>query len=81
MTRYSCPKCGAYVGNSEPDEWEFATGMLSSVQEPLDRVQMWIEDTRRRGRQHLAQEKANGTNSIRHLRERSTSEAHRVHHR
>ncbi|KAF7507698.1 hypothetical protein GJ744_010127 [Endocarpon pusillum] len=74
VTRYSCPKCGAYVGNIEPDEWEFASGMLNSTEGLLDRVQMWIEDTKDGGAS-IWLRKGHGTNPNRHLRDRKSSEA------
>ncbi len=74
LTRYSCPKCGAYVGNTEPDEWEFASGMLTSTEGLLDRVQMWIEDTKDGGASIWLQ-KGHGTNPIRRLRDRQSAEA------
>lgn len=45
LTRYFCPKCGASVGNVEPHEWEFATGMLSETEGLLNRVQMFVESS------------------------------------
>ncbi|ERF68461.1 hypothetical protein EPUS_03779 [Endocarpon pusillum Z07020] len=74
VTRYFCPKCGAYVGNIEPDEWEFASGILNSTEGLLDRVQMWIEDTKDGGAS-IWLKKGHGTNPTRHLRDRKSSEA------
>ncbi len=74
IARYFCPKCGAYVGNIEPNEWEFATGMLNSTEGLLDRVQMWIEDTKDGGAS-IWLKKSHGTNPTRHLRDRGSSEA------
>jgi hypothetical protein len=47
LTRYFCPRCGASIGNFEPDEWEFTTGVLDRTGGGLlNRVQMWLEDTK-----------------------------------
>ena len=47
LTRYFCPRCGASIGNFEPGEWEFATGVLDRTGGGLlNRVQMWLEDTK-----------------------------------
>lgn len=44
MRRYFCPRCGATVGNIEPREFEFATGLLLHGADGnlLNRVQMHV---------------------------------------
>jgi hypothetical protein len=46
LTRFFCPRCGASIGNFEPEEWEFASGVLDQAGGLLNRVQMWLEDTK-----------------------------------
>ena len=46
LTRYFCPTCGAHMGNFESGKWEFATGVLDQTAGILERVQLWVEDTR-----------------------------------
>jgi hypothetical protein len=47
LTRYFCPRCGASIGNFEPGEWEFTSGVLDRTGGGLlNRVQMWLEDTK-----------------------------------
>jgi hypothetical protein len=46
LTRFFCPRCGASIGNFEPEEWEFASGVLDRTGGLLNRVQMWLEDTK-----------------------------------
>lgn len=46
MTRYFCPKCGAHVATFDAQEWEFCSGILDNTRDLLDRVQLWVADTR-----------------------------------
>ena len=46
LTRSFCPKCGAHVVTFATDEWEFCTGILDNTRGLLDRVQLWVGDTR-----------------------------------
>ena len=74
LTRYPCPKCGTYVRNMDPDVWEFASGMLSSTEEILDKVQIWIEGTKD-GVASIWLKRGHGSNPSRHLRDRKSPEA------
>ncbi|KAF2098408.1 hypothetical protein NA57DRAFT_77200 [Rhizodiscina lignyota] len=46
LTRFFCSKCGASVGNFEPHEWEFASGMFDRTAGLLNRLQMFVESTK-----------------------------------
>jgi len=46
LTRYFCPRCGAHVATFDAEEWEFCSGILNDTRELLNRVQLWVADTR-----------------------------------
>ncbi len=74
LTRFFCPKCGAHVGNFEEGEWEFATGLLDRTEGLLDRVLMWMEDTKDGGVASWLTELPEGMKYKRMLRDRDSAE-------
>src|SRR5271170_7657477 len=46
ISRYFCPRCGASALNTESDEWEFPSGILEKTEGLLNRVQLFINDTK-----------------------------------
>jgi hypothetical protein len=46
IRRYFCPRCGASVLNTESEEWEFPSGILEKTEGLLNRVQLFINDTK-----------------------------------
>ncbi|KAL9620705.1 MAG: hypothetical protein Q9160_004841 [Pyrenula sp. 1 TL-2023] len=72
MTRYFCPTCGAHVGDYDHGEWEFATGMLDSTEDRLNRVQLWIEDVKDGGAASWLSD-VDGLEWTRHIRGRDSA--------
>ncbi|KAL9113301.1 MAG: hypothetical protein Q9227_002636 [Pyrenula ochraceoflavens] len=72
MVRYFCPTCGAYVGNKDAEDWDFATGLLDRTTDVFNRVEIWLEDTRDGGAS-IWLEEMNGRKPEKHIRGRDTS--------